>query len=538
MTSLLRVWLVAGLLAWAPVAAQAHFLWVVAGPQAADGKVHLYFSEEAEPDNPELLSRIAMAKLHQWGGGVRQELALSRGADSLEATPQGSGPQTYFVEHSLGVITKGEQTFLLNYAAKCYSSTDPRLWTAIGQPELLGLEVTPRMSDGETVLHVTWQGKPLKGAAVQIDAAGQETIEGTTDERGNFQAALPMGKRYSIRAKHVEATAGERDGKAYAEARHYSTLALQLPESLPVTPLPHLAAPVTSFGGAVLGSDLYVYGGHLGEAHHYSKEGQSGDLLKLDLGRQAGWEVVSSGPKRTGTALVVHGSRLIRVGGFQATNSGSEDEKLESMADVAAYDPATKTWTELTPLPQGRSSHDAVVIGDQLYVVGGWAMAPGSETQWHATAIVADLTQSPLVWTELPQVPFQRRALSLGAWQGKLVAIGGMQSKGGTTTATAIYDPAARAWSEGPSLQGTGMDGFGTSAYLVDGTLYVSTMSGSVQRLSADGSRWDVVAQLTQPRFFHRLLPTPNHQLLFVGGAHMSRGKISELELLDPALWQ
>ena len=29
----------------------------------------------------------------------------------------------------------------------------------------------------------------------------------------------------------------------------------------------------------------------------------------------------------------------------------------------------------LAPLPEARSSHDAVVIGDKLYVVGGWTLS-------------------------------------------------------------------------------------------------------------------------------------------------------------------
>lgn len=36
---------------------QAHFLWVVDANQSADGKVHVYFSEEAAPDNPALLEK-------------------------------------------------------------------------------------------------------------------------------------------------------------------------------------------------------------------------------------------------------------------------------------------------------------------------------------------------------------------------------------------------------------------------------------------------------------------------------------------------
>jgi hypothetical protein len=60
-------------------------------------------------------------------------------------------------------------------------------------------------------------------------------------------------------------------------------------------------------------------------------------------------------------------------------------------------------------------------------------------------------------------------------------------------------------------------------------------MSGSVQRLSADGARWEFVSQLAHPRFFHRVLPATDQELAIVGGAHMSVGKVVELERLPMA---
>src|SRR5262249_35411657 len=124
------------------------------------------------------------------------------------------------------------------------------------------------------------------------------------------------------------------------------------------------------------------------------------------------------------------------------------------------------------------------------------------------------------------------RALALAGWQGKLYCLGGMQEQGGPITAVAVFDPPANAWSEGPALLGTGMDGFGCSAFAAAGSLYATTMSGSVQRLSAEEQNWEFAGQLQHPRFFHRLLPWQN-ELIVVGGASMSAGKILPLELLS-----
>lgn len=522
------------IVALSPLLAQAHFVWIVAGPNSPDGQVHVYFSEAAEPDNPELLSRIAQAKLHQFAGGQLTELPLTRATESLAAAPSGAGPKTFFLNHTYGVMTRGDETFQLRYHAKAYSKTDPRVWTAVDQPAALPLEITPRLVGEEIQLEVLWQGKPAGEIALTIEAEGMDNIEGTTNDRGLFSTKLPTGKTISIRAKHTEATAGEQDGKSFASIRHYATLSLMIPAETPSSSLPNLDPPVTSFGGAIVGDHVYVYGGHLGSAHHYSTEGQSARFARLNLQSPNSWEDLAAVPKRTGLAMVPYQGRLIRIGGFEARNKEGEDEHLVSMADVASYDPATNTWTELTPLPQGRSSHDAVVIGNKLYVVGGWFMNGKEQAVWHDAALEADLTQQPLVWKALPKPPFHRRAVSAGEWQGQLVVIGGMQEQGGPTQATAIFNPATNAWREGPALHGNTMDGFGSSAFAIGDTLYVSTMSGKLQRLSHDGQRFDIIAQLTHPRFFHRMLPTATGQLLFMGGASMQTGKVAELELIDP----
>jgi hypothetical protein len=109
-----------------------------------------------------------------------------------------------------------------------------------------------------------------------------------------------------------------------------------------------------------------------------------------------------------------------------------------------------------------------------------------------------------------------------------------MQSEGGTTTRVAVFEPSTKEWSEGPALLGAGMDGFGTASFACSGRLFATTMSGAVQRLASDGSQWEYVGQLNQPRFFHRILPWHN-ELVIVGGADMSVGKIPELERL-PAI--
>jgi hypothetical protein len=231
--------------------------------------------------------------------------------------------------------------------------------------------------------------------------------------------------------------------------------------------------------------------------------------------------------------MVAHGERLILVGGFFAKNEEGEPHQLFSQDQVAVFDTRSGQWGELPPLPQGRSSHDAIVMDNHLYVVGGWLMNGPNDTQWHETALVMDLTAPDKGWSELPAPGFQRRALALAANEGKIFALGGMERTGGPTRKTSVFDPQSGTWADGPELVGSqGMVGFGASAWPVEGRLVVTAYDGSVQVLNADHSSWLSIGQTEDARFFHRLLPYAPGHLVLVGGANMDSGKFVQPEVI------
>lgn len=517
----------------------AHFLWVVSKVDGPKPTAKVYFSEMAAPDDPDLLDRVLKAEV--WSIGQRGEakpLKLTKEADALsvELTAQ-QREAPVVLKYCYGVLSRDNESFLLNYYAKTYPRALPGSWPAVEDANLLPLEVVPVVNGAEMKFEVLWQAKRQEGATVTVEGPGlDQKIEGTTDASGTFRCVLPEAGLYSIRARFSEAKAGERDGMKYDSVRHYSTLALNFaPASLKsaATGLPELPKGITSFGGAVAGDWLYVYGGHYGRAHGYSREEQSGDFLRLNLREPGAWESLPGGPKLTGLALVPHRGKLYRIGGFTAKNGESAAQDLWSQADVARFDPATRQWETLPALPEGRSSHDAALIGDVLYVVGGWELRGGESSRWHDTAWKLDLASQPLGWKPIANPPSRRRALAAASLGGRLYCIGGMSEGSETLLSVAVYDPSKNEWSAGPDLAGSGMDGFGSAAIACGGRLYATTMSGAVERLSADGSHWDYAGQLQNPRFFHRLLPWKNDHLIAVGGASMSSGKTRVVESLQ-----
>lgn len=340
--------------------------------------------------------------------------------------------------------------------------------------------------------------------------------------------------------------AGSLEDNTSPSASHFLTASFinaQDPESQQPAPenlaeedsqLADLPFAITSFGAARIGKGVYVYGGHTGEAHSYSNQEQSQKLLKLDLDSpSAGWQEVSEGQRLQGLAMVAHKRQLISIGGFSAYNDPDEDQDLHSLADVRAFDVKSLEWTDLPPLSLGRSSHDAVILGDTIYVVGGWNIDGQNETQWHTTAWSMNLSADAPEWTELPSPPFTRRALAMAAHQDKIYVIGGMNQQGPTRDVS-VFDPATQTWSAGPELLGESpMSGFGASAWSTAGKLIVTTYTGDIQRLSSDGKSWKVIGKTQDARFFHRMLPLGRKTLISIGGANMEQGKYLAPERIE-----
>jgi Kelch motif len=287
---------------------------------------------------------------------------------------------------------------------------------------------------------------------------------------------------------------------------------------------------VSSLGACVEGADLYIYGGHTGRTHNYSTKTVTGAFLRMPVAGGE-WEELTPDSPVQGTALVGYKGKVYRVGGMQPRNAPEEKSDTHSLASVSCYDPARKKWSALPDLPKARSSHDAVVVGDKLYVVGGWTLQGAKPSAWLDTVDILDLKSAKPTWASVKQ-PFQRRALSAFVLGGKIHVVGGLSAKG-TTKKVEVFDPRANTWGEGPELVGTGNVGFSVASCVAGGSAFVSGSDGKVYRL--DGKRWTPIATQKVPRFVHRLVPGVAGKLLVVGGAaHEGNARIVE-EITIPA---
>lgn len=298
----------------------------------------------------------------------------------------------------------------------------------------------------------------------------------------------------------------------------FTTLLAVLPAAA-AEPFPDLPRAASSLGAAVAGDWLYVYGGHCAKTHTYSTDAVLGAFYRVRLSAPAAWEKLPTGPPAQGLALVAHQGKLYRIGGMQPRNKAGDKADNHSLASCACYDPALGKWAPLPDLPEPRSSHDAVVVGDKLIVAGGWNLqGAGKSNVWHTTALVLDLGKSPLRWEALKQ-PFTRRALAAAEHAGKVYVIGGIGEDAKTVLTVNVFDPATGAWTTGPDLPSPRRNGFSPGACSTGGRLYVTPSDGRVLRLSAKHDAWEEAGELKQSRIVHRMTPGAGGALIVVGGA-------------------
>lgn len=304
-------------------------------------------------------------------------------------------------------------------------------------------------------------------------------------------------------------------------------------------PYPPLPEAISSFGATVSGDELYVFSGHIGRIPGNSVNGLSPHFTRLKLSdANPKWEELAMHVPSQSPGLVAWKGNIYRVGGLSFTNQTGEETAFKSLAIFAKYDAKTNSWKELAQLPTPRSSLDAAVVGDKLYVVGGWNLqgASSADAPWHEDALVFDLSKEDGQWQTIAKPPFQTRAIAAAAHDGKLWVMGGMHSTNTTTRDVHIYDPASNSWSKGPELLGSdSLAGFAISAFATGGKLYYNGSEGIINVLKADGSGWQPVERLLVPRSFHRLVPTGDKGLVAIAGVARGGGYLSNLETINLA---
>lgn len=493
------------------IGAYAHFTFIL--PLADEKAAEMILAETLstrETVNPAI---AASAKLYlRDAQGAMSELKMEQDGHRFVMALPGQGDRIAYGVANLGVAQRGKDArpHLLLYYPKTLLGNAFVAGRTVGGEQVV--ELTPLGAPGKVQLQLLARGKPLADAEITVLLPDGEQKKVKTDAQG-LAGPFAQNGRYGAWARFWEDKAGTHDGKAYAQERHYAMLVFDsLARAKAGAPL---AEKTSSFGAAVDGEWVYVYGGHVANTHNYSKSAVSGRFSRRKLAGGE-WEQLPEGTALQGLNLAAHEGRVCRVGGMQPRNAPGSKADNHSVAEVACFSSQRQVWEPMPALPQGRSSHDVAIVGRQLIVTGGWTMRGAEPSQWAKTTLLLDLGNPAQGWREVAQ-PFERRALVTAVWNDKVYVIGGITPSGRVSTEVDIFDPATNAWSKGPALPGSDMNGFAPAAAVIQKSMYASTGNGNLYVVSDDGGAWRRIGRSSE-RLAHRMV-ADKEELLILGGA-------------------
>ena len=203
----------------------------------------------------------------------------------------------------------------------------------------------------------------------------------------------------------------------------------------PVAPMPERLA---NLGAAVLDGQIYVAGGSANSSAGQTEILVRDQLYALDLERGAWREVGRLPSPLAGAALAAHDGALYVAGGWDGERM--RDEVWRWSPSAQEGDPLQ--WDEMARMKTPAAFFGSVVVGDDLYVIGGY----DGQRELSDSAVL-NLTTGE--WRPLPSMSTPRSGLS-AVYDGMAVfAVGGGWTK--TIETHERYDALANQWSNFPS---------------------------------------------------------------------------------------
>ncbi|XP_064407183.1 serine/threonine-protein kinase TAO1-A-like isoform X2 [Halichondria panicea] len=141
------------------------------------------------------------------------------------------------------------------------------------------------------------------------------------------------------------------------------------------------------------------------------------------------------------STAVSFNNHIIVAGGF-------DDKRRTSSVEV--LDVASRRWYIAQSLPNKRSELKSTLIGNTLYLMGGWDHTGGATNTVHHVDLNQLISKAlsnldtPTLWQTLREVPLKLSApLSIGR---SLLAVGGLDDRDNLRSSIHLYQPDTRRW--------------------------------------------------------------------------------------------
>jgi len=245
--------------------------------------------------------------------------------------------------------------------------------------------------------------------------------------------------------------------------------------------------------------------------------------VKCYFFKEKQWSIIGDIPdSRVSSGAAVVGDKVFVVGGWK-----NED----ILSSVFMYDSSFDTWTSSVPcLQSGRSGHGVAVLTNRIYAVGGINME-GNELD---TAEVLDVAMGgrTQAWRNIANMNTRRRGVAIGVLNGKLLAVGGHDGKR-CLSSVESYDPETDTWSPVADMT---VPRYGAGVAVLNGFLYCvggrsSRVEKIVEKYNPDTNSWSLVTKMNHSRTYAGVVTYKG--CLYVIGGYCGKS-LTSIEMYDP----
>ena len=210
-----------------------------------------------------------------------------------------------------------------------------------------------------------------------------------------------------------------------------------------------------------------------------------------------------------------HHMMLVSTPGALYAIGGMQSLAFDPLDTVWRLPDGASAWETATPMPEPRAAAVAVYVGTEILVLAGQGRG----------GLSPDVLRYDLgtTWTRGAAIADTREHVAGFVRAGEVWVVAGRDFEPGmSTTAVSIYDPAANAWREGPSLAevrgGHGASMLPDGRAMVTGGEIAGDVRDTIEILDPSGASWSFGVPLPTRRHGHVSLPLGG-RLWVIGGA-------------------
>ena len=188
-------------------------------------------------------------------------------------------------------------------------------------------------------------------------------------------------------------------------------------------------------------------------------------------------------------------------------------------------------WVSMAPMPTARSNLAAATVNGKIYAIGGVNSANAVVN----TVEVYDPSSNS--WSTAANMPTARIELAAAAVNGKIYAIGGRNSADDVVNTVEVYDPSSNSWSSAANMPTAR---YSLAAAAVNGKIYaiggltVNDTVNTVEVYDPSSNSWSSAANMPTARYYLAAAAV-NGKIYSIGGLNSANAVVNPVEVYDPS---